>query len=129
MSKIRSKNTKPEMLMRKTLWQMGYRYRIHYNKLPGKPDIVLVKYKTAIFVHGCFWHRHQNCNEASRPKTNSEYWETKISKNMERDKKIQSELQQLGWNVLLVWECELTSDLNRNKDFIRNKLPTIKDID
>jgi DNA mismatch endonuclease (patch repair protein) len=81
MSKIRSKDTLPELLIRKALWHMGYRYRLHYKKLPSKPDIVIVKQKIVIFVHGCFWHRHKNCIEASRPKTNSEYWETKINKN------------------------------------------------
>lgn len=114
MSKIRSKNTLPELLVRKALWQMGYRYRLHYKKLPGKPDIVMVKCKTAIFVHGCFWHRHKNCIEASRPKTNSEYWETKISKNVERDKKHKKEIEKIGWKVIVIWECDIKNSIEKN---------------
>ena len=106
MSKIRSKNTKPELLARRTLWRLGYRYRIHYEELPGKPDIALTKFRTVIFVHGCFWHRHKNCIEASRPKTNSEFWEKKIKKNIGRDKKTQKELLSMGWRVIVL--CDPT---------------------
>lgn len=87
MSKIKSKDTKPELKVRKVLYKLGYRFRLHCKDLPGKPDIVLPKYRTAIFVNGCFWHRHENCIEASRPKGNSEYWENKLNKNVERDLK------------------------------------------
>ena len=119
MSKIRSKDTLPELLVRKTLWQMGYRYRLHYKKLPGKPDIVIVKHKIAVFVHGCFWHRHKNCIEASRPKTNQEYWEAKINKNIERDKKYKKEIEKLGWKVITVWECSIKHDIEKNIAVLR----------
>ena len=126
MSKIRSKDTLPELLLRKSLWYMGYRYRLHYKKLPGKPDIVIVKHKIVIFVHGCFWHRHKNCIEASRPKTNSDYWETKIIKNVKRDKKHKKEIKKLGWNVIVIWECNVKEDINKNvimlKKVLNNKL-------
>ena len=114
MSNIRSKDTIPEIRIRKALWCMGYRYRLHYKKLPGKPDIVLVKYKIAIFIHGCFWHRHKNCIEASRPKTNSEYWEEKLNKNVERDRKHKNEIKKLGWKVIIVWECNVKNDTDDN---------------
>jgi DNA mismatch endonuclease (patch repair protein) len=114
MGKIRSKDTLPEMRVRKALWRMGYRYRLYYKSLPGKPDIVITKQKIVIFVHGCFWHRHENCIEASRPKTNSEYWETKINKNIERDKKHQEEIKQLGYKVFIIWECEVKEDTEKN---------------
>ena len=122
MSNIRSKNTKPELLVRKALWKMGYRYRIHYKELPGKPDIVLTKFKTVIFVHGCFWHRHENCIDASRPKTNSEYWENKITKNIERDEKHQSQLKKMGWKVIVIWECDLISDRIKNMKLLEKLL-------
>jgi DNA mismatch endonuclease (patch repair protein) len=121
MSKIRSKDTLPELLIRKALWRMGYRYRLHCKKLPGKPDIVIVKHRIVIFVHGCFWHRHKNCIEASRPKTNSEYWETKIAKNVERNKKHKREIEKLGWKVIIIWECNVKKDININT-ILLNKL-------
>jgi DNA mismatch endonuclease (patch repair protein) len=114
MSNIKSKDTLPEIRVRKALWKMGYRYRLHYKKLPGKPDIVLINYKIAIFVHGCFWHRHENCIEASRPKTNSEYWETKILKNKERDKKYRKEIKRMGWKIIIIWECKIKNDIDKN---------------
>ena len=107
MSKIRSNNTKPEILLRKALFAKGLRYKINDKKLQGKPDIVLPKYKTAIFVHGCFWHNHRGCKRAHLPKSNVEYWENKIRTNEERDFKNQEILKQLGWNVVIIWECEL----------------------
>lgn len=122
MSNIRSKNTKPELLVRKALWKMGYRYRIHYKELPGNPDIALTKLKTVIFIHGCFWHRHENCINASRPKTNSEYWENKITKNIERDEKHQNQLKKIGWKVIVIWECELTSDQIKNMKLLEKLL-------
>lgn len=122
MSKIRSKNTIPELLTRKALWKMGYRYRIHYKELSGSPDIVITKNKTVIFVHGCFWHRHAGCNEASRPKTNSEFWEAKIKANVIRDKKNISAIKKLGWQVIIVWECELSNNINNNIEVLKNKL-------
>lgn len=107
MSKIRSKNTKPELTLRKALFARGFRYRVNDKKLPGKPDIVLPKYKTVIFLHGCFWHRHQGCKYAYTPKTNTQFWVDKITSNTERDKINAEKLMALGWNVLIVWECEI----------------------
>lgn len=107
MSKISSKNTKPEIILRKALFEKGYRYRINYKKLPGSPDIVLPKYKTVIFVHGCFWHAHPNCKDAHLPKTNIEFWRNKINSNIERDKRTTQQLMSLGWNIIIVWECEI----------------------
>ena len=114
MSKIRSKDTLPEIRLRKALWRLGYRYRLYYKTLPGKPDIVIPKYGIVIFVHGCFWHRHKNCIEASRPKTNSEYWELKIVKNIERDKKHQKEIKKMGYKVIIIWECTIKNDMEEN---------------
>jgi DNA mismatch endonuclease (patch repair protein) len=107
MSKIRSKDTKPELALRKALYARGFRYRVNDAKLPGKPDIVLPKYKTVIFLHGCFWHRHEGCKYASTPKTNTKFWVDKITSNAERDKANAEKLTALGWNVLTVWECEI----------------------
>ena len=106
MSHIRSKNSKPEELVRKYLFSKGLRYRKNVKTLPGCPDIVLPRYKTVIFVNGCFWHKH-NCPRFVWPSTNEEYWRPKIMGNVERDKRNFAELQQLGWTVLTVWECEL----------------------
>ncbi len=107
MSAIKSKNTKPEIAVRKLLHSMGYRFRLHRKDLPGSPDIVLPKYKTVIFVHGCFWHRHENCKYASNPKTRKEFWENKFKANVKRDKNNFKELKNLNWKVLVIWECEL----------------------
>jgi DNA mismatch endonuclease (patch repair protein) len=107
MSKIRSKNTKPELALRKALFARGFRYRVNDTKLPGKPDIVLPKYKTVIFLHGCFWHRHDGCKYAYTPKTNTKFWVDKISSNAERDKVNTEKLTTLGWNIITVWECEI----------------------
>lgn len=114
MSKIRSKNTKPEILLRKALFAKGYRYRINYKKLPGKPDIVLPKYKTAIFVHGCFWHGHEkkNCTDSHIPKTNTAYWAEKIRKNKERDIKNIIQIHGIGWKTLVIWDCEIQQKNN-----------------
>ena len=109
MSKIRSNNTKPEISLRKALFAKGFRYKINDKKLQGKPDIVLSKYKTVIFVHGCFWHNHKGCKRAHLPKSNIEYWENKIRTNEERDLKNKESLKKLGWNVIVVWECELNT--------------------
>lgn len=109
MSHIRSKNTKPEVLVRKELFRRGYRYRINVSKLPGKPDIVLPKYKTAIFVNGCFWHGHEGCKRFVLPKSNREYWEFKIRRNQQRDRMASKMLQEDGWNAITIWECDLTT--------------------
>jgi DNA mismatch endonuclease, patch repair protein len=118
MQRIRSKDTKPELIVRSTLHKMGFRFRIHKKDLPGKPDIVIKRLNTIIFVHGCFWHRHENCIEASRPKTNSEFWEKKIIRNIERDKKHWNELKKIGWNVVIVWECQLKNNYESNKNLL-----------
>jgi len=113
MSKIRSKNTKPEMTLRKALFVKGFRYRINYKELPGKPDIVFPKYKIAIFVHGCFWHGHDiGCIDSHIPKTNTSFWIEKITKNKERDKKNIAQILSMGWNVLVVWDCEIQQKNN-----------------
>lgn len=122
MSQIHSKNTKPELITRSILHKLGYRFRLHKKDLPGKPDIVLKKYRIVIFVHGCFWHRHDNCKEASRPKSNSQYWEDKIQKNIDRDIKYEKELTNLGWRVIIIWECELKGSLDEMAEFIKRKL-------
>lgn len=106
MSAIRSRNTKPELLVRRMLFAQGFRYRLHVKKLPGAPDLVLTKYRTAIFVHGCFWHGH-NCHLFRMPQTRREFWETKIGQNIKRDANVFAQLRQLGWRVLVVWECGL----------------------
>lgn len=122
MGKIRAKNTGPEIIVRSLLHSLGYRFRIHSEKLPGHPDIVLPKYKTIIFVHGCFWHRHRKCKYAYTPKTRTEFWNTKFSGNIKRDREVQFELKQLGWRVLIIWECEI-SDKTKLTRRIRRTLP------
>ena len=117
MSAIKSKNTKPEIKVRKVLHSMGYRFRLHSKDLPGSPDIVLPKYKTVIFVHGCFWHRHENCKYASTPKTRQEFWKAKFRENINRDKLNQENLSSKGWKIIIVWECEI-----KDKDFDLNRL-------
>jgi len=107
MSGIRSKDTKPEMTVRKYLHSQGFRYRLHARKLPGSPDLVLPKYKVAIFVHGCFWHRHQGCRYATTPASNAEKWKLKFDTNTERDARKANMLRDAGWRVITVWECEL----------------------
>lgn len=108
MSKIRGKNTRPELYVRKYLFSKGLRFRIHVKKLPGTPDIVLPKYRTVIFVNGCFWHGHQNCGSLRMPKSNEQFWKQKIELNMARDYRWSVELRLLGWRVITVWECQLT---------------------
>jgi DNA mismatch endonuclease Vsr len=107
MSQIKCKGTKPEELVRKYLFSKGFRYRKNCARLPGKPDIVLSKYKTAIFVNGCFWHKHEGCKYFVWPKNNAEFWRKKIESNTERDAHNYEYLTQLGWKVLIIWECEL----------------------
>lgn len=110
MSRIRGKDTKPEEIVRKYLFSKGLRYRKNDKRYPGHPDIVLPKYKTVVFVHGCFWHMHEGCRHARLPKTNTEFWKEKLSRNRERDKNEQRILREMGWKVLVVWECELKKD-------------------
>ena len=106
LSQIRSTNTKPEIIVRKLLYSLGYRYRLHVKRLAGKPDIVLPKYKTAIFVHGCFWHRHKNCKYAYISKSRLKFWEAKFTENIKRDIKTKIELQKIGWKTIIIWECQ-----------------------
>jgi DNA mismatch endonuclease (patch repair protein) len=107
MSRIKGKNTKPEMLVRKFLHANGFRYRLHVKNLPGKPDIVLPKYKTVIFVHGCFWHGHEGCKYFVVPKTRTEWWLNKINGNVENDQKAETALKNRGWRIIVLWECQL----------------------
>ena len=108
MSRIQSENTKPEKIVRSILHRLGFRFRIHRKDLAGKPDIVLARYNSVIFVHGCFWHRHKDCKNASIPKTKKKFWGKKFKANIEPDIKVKNELKSNGWRVLVVWECELT---------------------
>jgi len=107
MSRIRSKDTKPEILVRKFLFSKGYRYKLHDKNLPGKPDIVLPRYKTVIFIHGCFWHGHKGCKYFVVPKTRTEWWLDKINGNKANDKKKETQLKRMGWNIIRIWECDI----------------------
>lgn len=107
MSRIRSRDTKPEMAVRSLLHGLGYRFRMHVQKLPGVPDVVLSKYRTAIFVHGCYWHRHPSCKYAYNPKSNKTFWQKKFAANVERHKIVARQLRQDNWSVITVWECEI----------------------
>ena len=121
MSAIKSKNTKPEIKVRKVLHSMGYRFRLHSKDLPGSPDIVLPKYKTVIFVHGCFWHRHKNCKYASTPKTRQEFWNKKFTENIKRDSEIQDKIKNLDWRSVVIWECE-----TKTEEILNSKIEAIK---
>lgn len=107
MAAIHGKDTKPEMVVRRYLWGRGFRYRLNHPRLPGKPDIVMRKYRTCIFVNGCFWHGHEGCRYYTIPKTNTEFWVNKVKRNKERDVKVQHELAAMGWHCITIWECEL----------------------
>jgi DNA mismatch endonuclease (patch repair protein) len=109
MARVGSKNTKPEMLVRRALHRLGFRFRLHRRDLPGRPDIVLPKYKTAIFVHGCFWHRHPGCRRTTIPKTREAFWLSKFEANISRDRKATEALERDGWKVLVLWECEIAA--------------------
>ena len=120
MSAIKSKNTKPEIAVRKLLHSMGYRFRLHRKDLPGSPDIVLPKYKTVMFVHGCFWHRHKDCKYSTTPKTRREFWENKFKANLKRDLEIQEKIKNLDWRSVVIWECE-----TKNFDNLRERIINI----
>ena len=107
MAAIKSKNTSPEIKVRKLMFSAGYRFRLNNKSFPGKPDLVFKKYKTVIFVHGCFWHSHNNCKRSNFPKSNQEYWTQKIARNVERDKVNFEKIKALGWTPIIVWECEI----------------------
>lgn len=129
MSKIRSTNTKPEETVRKYLFSKGFRYRKNDKRYPGKPDIVLPKYKTIIYVNGCFWHGHKDCRYFVTPKTNTDFWMNKINKNIERDKKQIKQLQELGWRVIVVWECQLKKDtVTEQLRILEGKIRNVKPI-
>lgn len=117
MSRVSSKNTKPELVVRSLLHGMGYRFRLHRKDLPGKPDITLPKYQKVIFVHGCFWHGHTDCPRAKRPKTNHSFWREKLDKNIDRDKESIENLNNLGWAAMVIWTCEVNDKIK-----IENKL-------
>jgi len=111
MSRISGKNTKPELAVRSLLHRQGFRFRVNRKDLPGKPDIVLKKHKTVVFVHGCFWHRHKGCSDASTPKTRTQFWQKKFDGNVARDKRNVRALRESGWNVIVVWECEIKASV------------------
>tara|TARA_Y200000002_G_scaffold122537_1_gene100578 strand:+ start:278 stop:694 length:417 start_codon:yes stop_codon:yes gene_type:complete len=121
MSAIKSKNTKPEIEVRKLLHSMGFRFRLHRKDLPGSPDIFLPKFKTVIFVHGCFWHRHENCKYSSTPKTRVQFWEKKFNSNILRDLENQKKIKDIGLRSIIIWECEL-----KNKKELEKKLFDIR---
>lgn len=134
MSNILGANTQPELLLRRWLWRLGFRYRVNDKHLPGSPDIVLPRYKTVIFVHGCFWHGHQGCKNYTVPKTNTDYWVAKVNRNQERDQEVWRQLEAKGWSVIIVWECEvekkqidatvsrIASEIKSNGDLYQQRL-------
>lgn len=119
MSSVQQQNTKPEIIVRSILHRLGFKFRKNVSSIVGKPDIVLPKYKTIIFVHGCFWHQHKGCKKSRRPKTNIDFWNIKLDKNIERDKKTEIELKKKGWSILIIWDCEV-----KDKDLLIQKLKT-----
>ena len=114
MAAIHGKDTKPEMVVRKWLWGHGYRYRLNHKRLPGKPDIVMRKYRTCIFVNGCFWHGHEGCRFYTIPKTNTDFWVNKVRRNKERDRRVRQQLSEMGWHSITIWECELKPKVREN---------------
>ncbi len=118
MSRVRSKNTKPELEVRSALHAMGYRFRLHRKDLPGKPDVVLPKYRTALFVHGCFWHQHPGCRKATLPKNNANFWREKLEGNVARDARNQARIEEAGWRPVVVWECEVKRAGERLPDLL-----------
>ena len=113
MSRVGSRDTKPERIVRSFLHGQGFRFRLHVPDLPGRPDLVLPKYKAVVFVHGCFWHRHKGCRRATTPRTRKEFWDNKFERNVKRDKESQRALKKAGWKVEVVWECELSTARGR----------------
>jgi DNA mismatch endonuclease (patch repair protein) len=124
MSRVKSKNTSPEMRVRREAHALGLRFRLHRGDLPGKPDIVFPRLRTALFVHGCFWHRHPGCPKASSPKTSADFWHRKFAANVDRDARVARELEALGWTVVTVWECE-----TKKPEQLRTLLRLVKDRD
>lgn len=130
MRNIRHKDTKPELIVRRYLHRVGFRYRLHDRKLPGKPDIVLSRYRAVVLVHGCYWHRHKGCKFAYNPKSRAEFWTTKFARNVERDAEIKQLLADQGWRVMTIWECALRDNKIRDTgleavaDWIRSEWPS-----
>ena len=122
MARVKSKNTKPENFLRKLLWHKGFRYMVNYKNLLGSPDIYLPKYKTVIFVNGCFWHMHENCKYSSIPKSNYEFWKNKLEGNVERDKKNYAQLENMGIKVIVVWGCEI-------KEMLKDQVAAVERVD
>lgn len=112
MAQVKSRDTKPEIAVRSLIHRAGFRFRLHRNNLPGKPDIVLTRYKTIVFVHGCFWHQHTGCKRAKLPSTNFEFWERKLRNNQIRDEAVSKKLNELGWKIKVIWECSLKEGTN-----------------
>ncbi|HEV2610621.1 MAG TPA: very short patch repair endonuclease [Noviherbaspirillum sp.] len=127
MAKIRSKDTKPELALRSALHRLGFRFLVHRKDLPGRPDIVLPKHKTVIFVHGCFWHQHSNCKDGHKPLSREHYWYPKLEKNVIRDEENRRLLESLGWKVFTVWECEIQADLQRKAKQLSERLRGVND--
>lgn len=121
MSRIRGKDTRPEIIVRSLLHRLGYRFRLNRKDIPGKPDIVLPKHQTAIYVHGCYWHRHQGCHLAYTPKSNLDFWKKKFIRNVERDAEVRQSLNGTSWKQLVIWECE-TRDQTRLEERLRREL-------
>lgn len=122
MSRIKGKDTKIEVEVRKYLFSKGYRFRKNDKRYPGKPDIVLPKYHVAIFVHGCFWHRHEGCKDATTPKTRTEFWLEKFDKNVKNDQLKQEKPRELGWKVIVIWECEIKKDLIKTMEWLEQEI-------
>lgn len=126
MSRVRSRNTAPELRVRKAAHDLGLRFRLHRKELPGKPDLVFPRWRVALFVHGCFWHRHEGCKKATNPKSREDYWQPKLRANVERDRRAVAELEKLGWRVLTIWQCETNDRARlsaRLREFFKNADP------
>lgn len=128
MSRIKGRDTGPERKLRSRLHRLGFRFRVHEAKLPGKPDIVLHKYRTVVFVHGCFWHRHDGCNHTTTPKSNQTFWLDKFRNTIERDKRNTGALKSLGWQIIIVWECEINADVDQAARRIAHCLQGVQDV-
>jgi DNA mismatch endonuclease (patch repair protein) len=124
MSRVRGKGTRPEMIVRRLAHAMGLRFRLHKSALPGRPDLAFPRYRTVLFVHGCFWHRHEGCRKCSSPKSRIDYWEAKFRANVERDRRNALELTKSGWRVLTIWECE-----TQDSSLLQEKLESVRSID
>lgn len=128
MSAVRSYDTKPELIVRKAAHKLGLRFRLHDKKLPGRPDLVFKKWKTVVFVNGCFWHRHKGCKKASLPKTNVKFWTEKFEANVKRDKTNYRALKKLGWKVVIIWQCEAKS-IDAAQEILKQRLLNNADVE